>query len=234
MYPPLLQSFRTHDIMKGILGKKVGMTQIFDENGNVIPVTLIEAGPCYVTQRKTTESDGYNAIQVGFDEIHENRVTKPQKGHLEKTGSPAVRYMREFRVENPDDYEDGQKIDVSIFEVGEKVDVIGTSKGKGFAGGVKRWHFRGGPKTHGQSDRWRAPGSAGAGSSPGRIFKGVKMAGRMGNERVTVQNLRVALVDADKNLIAVRGAIPGGKNGLVIVHEAAKKKAPTKRKVRGM
>jgi large subunit ribosomal protein L3 len=209
-------------MMKAILGKKVGMTQIFDENGTVVPVTLIEAGPCYITQKKTTESDGYNAVQMGFGQVPERKLNKPQHGHLKKSDSPPLRYLREFRVNEVDDYEEGQQIDVSVFEVGDKVDVIGTSKGKGFAGVVKRHGFRGGPKTHGQSDRWRAPGSAGAGSTPGRIFKGMRMAGRMGNERVTVQNLKVALVDADKNLLAVRGAIPGGKNGLVIVREARK------------
>ncbi len=208
--------------MKGILGTKVGMTQIFDENGEVIPVTLIEAGPCYVTQKKTTEKDGYNAIQLGFREIPEKRLTKPMAGHLKKAGAPAVRSLREFRVDEPEDYEAGQQIDVSIFEVGDRVDVAGTSKGKGFAGVVKRHGFRGGPKTHGQSDRWRAPGSVGAGSTPARILKGMRMAGQMGNEQVTVQNLQVVLVDADKNLLAVKGAIPGAKNSLVIVSEAVK------------
>lgn len=209
--------------MKGIIGRKIGMTQIFDEDGSVIPVTLIEAGPCYVTQKKTTDTDGYNAIQLGFEEVSERRLNKPKVGHLKKANVPPVRYLREFRVDNPDEYEDGQKVDVSIFEVGEIVDIAGTSKGKGFAGGVKRHHFRGGPKTHGQSDRWRAPGSAGAGSTPGRVFKGTRMAGQMGNERVTVQNLKIAIVDADKNLLGVRGAVPGGKNGLVIVSKAVKR-----------
>jgi len=209
-------------MMKGILGKKVGMAQIFDDKGEVIPVTLIEAGPCYVTQKKTVENDGYNAIQVGFEEIVERKLTKPQLGHLKKSETPPVRYLREFRVSNPDTFELGQKIDVSAFEVGDRVDIIGTSKGKGFAGVVKRHGFRGGPKPHGQSDRWRAHGSVGAGSTPGRVFKGVRMAGQMGNAQVTVQNLKIALVDADKNLLAIQGAIPGGKNGLVIVREAVK------------
>ena len=208
--------------MKTILGKKVGMTQIFDENGVVVPVTLIEAGPCYVTQKKTKEIDGYNAIQLGFEEVPEKKLNKPRVGHLKKSGAPALRYLREVRVKESGDYEEGQKIDVSIFGVGDTVDVVGTSKGKGFAGVVKRHGFRGGPKTHGQSDRWRASGSVSAGSTPGRVFKGLRMAGRMGNERVTVQNLRVALVDVGKNLIAVKGAVPGGKNGLVIVREARK------------
>ena len=208
--------------MKRILGKKVGMTQIFDEHGEVIPVTVIEAGPCYVTQKKTTEKDGYNAIQLGFGEVSEKRLTQPEAGHLKKSSAPLVKYLREFQVADPEAYEDGQKIDVSVFEVGDRVDVIGTGKGKGFAGVVKRHGFRGGPKTHGQSDRWRAPGSVGAGSTPGRVFKGVRMAGQMGNERVTVQNLKVVLVDAEKNLLALRGSIPGAKNGLVIIREARK------------
>jgi large subunit ribosomal protein L3 len=209
-------------MMKGILGKKVGMTQIFDDSGVVIPVTLIEAGPCYITQKKTQEKDGYNAVQLGFGEMPERKLKKPMAGHLKKANAPVIKYLREFRVSNPDEYEQGQIIDVSIFKVGDKVDVTGTSKGKGFAGVVKRHGFRGGPKTHGQSDRWRAPGSIGAGSTPGRVFKGMRMAGRMGNERVTVQNLKVALVDPDKNILAVRGAVPGGKNGLIIINEAIK------------
>ena len=208
--------------MKGILGKKVGMTQVFDENGAVVPVTIVEAGPCFITQKKTVEKDGYNAIQVGFSGVPEKRLNKPFNGHLKKSGVSAVKYLREFRVDDPDVYEEGQQIDVSVFNVGDKVDVTGTSKGKGFAGVVKRHHFRGGPKTHGQSDRWRAPGSVGAGSTPGRVFKGVRMAGRMGNDRVTVQNLRVALVDPEKNLLGIKGAVPGGKNGLIIICEAIK------------
>lgn len=208
--------------MKGILGKKVGMTQIVDEKGLIIPVTILEAGPCYVTQKKTTESDGYNAIQLGFGELRPKSLKKPIAGHLKKSGSPALKYLRELRISDPENYEEGQKIDASIFAAGETVDVIGTSKGKGFAGGVKRHNFSGGPKTHGQSDRWRAPGSVGAGSTPGRVLKGTRMAGRMGNEQVTVLNLKVALVDAERNLIAVRGAVPGGKNGLVLIRQAVK------------
>lgn len=208
--------------MAEILGKKVGMTQIVDEKGIIIPVTVIEAGPCYVTQKRTVENDGYSAIQLGFGDLRQKSLNKPRAGHLKKSGAPAVKYLREFRVANPDDYQEGQKIDASIFAAGDMVDVIGTSKGKGFAGGVKRHGFSGGPKTHGQSDRWRAPGSVGAGTTPGRVWKGTKMAGRMGNDRVTVQNLRVALVDVEKNVIAVRGAVPGAKNGLVIVRKAVK------------
>lgn len=208
--------------MKGILGKKVGMSQVFNENGLVTPVTVIEAGPCYVTQKKTTETDGYNAIQLGFGELPERKLNKPQAGHLKKSNTAPVKHLREFRVSDPESYQEGQTIDVSVFQVGDRVDVIGTSKGKGFAGTVKRHGFSGGPKTHGQSDRWRAPGSVGAGSKPGRVFKGVRMSGRMGNEQVTVLNLKVVLVDAEKNLLAVQGAIPGGKNGLVVVREAVK------------
>jgi large subunit ribosomal protein L3 len=181
-----------------------------------------------VTQKKTVEKDGYNAIQLGFGEVHEKRLTKPLLGHLKRSSSPSVKHMREFRVADPEEYTDGQKIDVSIFEVGDTVDVVGTSKGKGFAGVVKRHGFRGGPKTHGQSDRWRASGSVGAGSTPGRVLKGIRMAGRMGNERVTVQNLKVALVDPDKNLLAIKGAIPGAKNSLVVVCEAVKKSKGSK------
>jgi large subunit ribosomal protein L3 len=209
-------------MMKGLLGKKVGMAQIFDENGVVIPITLIEAGPCYITQKKTEEKDGYNAIQVGFGETREKNANKPLTGHLKKSGTPAIKYLREFPVLDPNAYEEGQMIDVSIFKIGDKVDVTGTSKGKGFAGTVKRHGFSGGPKTHGQSDRWRAPGSVGAGSTPGRVLKGMRMAGRMGNERVTVQNLKVALVDPEKNLLGIKGAVPGGKNGLIIIREAVK------------
>jgi large subunit ribosomal protein L3 len=208
--------------MKGILGKKVGMTQIVDEKGITIPVTVIEAGPCYVTQKKTREKDGYDAIQLGFGELREKSLNKPKAGHLKKSGSPPLQYLRELQVSDPENYEEGQKIDASIFAAGDVVDVIGTSKGKGFAGVVKRHGFRGGPKTHGQSDRWRASGSIGAGSTPGRVFKGTRMAGRMGNERVTVQNLKVALVDMERNLIAVKGAVPGSKNGLVLIRQAVK------------
>jgi large subunit ribosomal protein L3 len=208
--------------MKSILGRKVGMTQIVNEKGEVTPVTIVEAGPCYVTQKKTEDKDGYNAIQLGFGELKTKNLNKPKAGHLKKSGSPALQYLREVHVVDPESYSEGQKIDASIFEVGETVDVIGTSKGKGFAGGVKRHGFSGGPKTHGQSDRWRASGSIGAGSTPGRTLKGTRMAGRMGNDRVTVQNVKVALVDVERNLIAIRGAVPGGKNGLVIIREAIK------------
>lgn len=200
------------------------MTQVFDEQGHVVPVTLIEAGPCYVTQKKDKDTDGYTAVQLGYGELQEKRVNKPMSGHLKKAGVPMLKHLREFRVKDHSDFELGQVITADIFEVGDLVDVVGTSKGKGFAGVVKRHGFAGGPKTHGQSDRHRAPGSIGAGTTPGRVFKGMRMAGRMGGQRVTVSNLEVVVVDADRNLLAVKGAIPGAKNGLVVVKEARKTK----------
>jgi large subunit ribosomal protein L3 len=205
--------------MKGILGKKVGMTQIFDDTGEAIPVTVIEAGPCYVTQIKTEKRDGYEAIQLGFGEA--KRLNKPQRGHLPK-GVPDLRYSRELNVDDISAYELGQKIDAGVFAVGDLVDVIGISKGKGFAGAMKRHGFGGGPITHGQSDRARAPGSIGSTSTPGRVFKGMRMAGHMGHERVTVQNLQVVLVDPERNLLAVKGAVPGARGGLVTVKSAVK------------
>jgi large subunit ribosomal protein L3 len=216
--------------MKGLLGKKLGMTQIFDDRGEVIPVTVIEAGPCYITQKKTLESDGYTAVQLGFEEVKPTRVNKPELGHLAKNHLPSLRYLREFRVEDHSDLSEGQKLDAGVFEVGDLVDVIGVSKGKGFAGAVKRHHFSGGPRTHGQSDRLRAPGAIGAGSTPGRIIKGLRMAGRMGNDRVTVQNLEIALVDPERNLLAVKGAVPGARDGLLIIRQARKTSVSKKRR----
>jgi large subunit ribosomal protein L3 len=210
--------------MKGILGKKVGMTQVFNDRGEVIPVTVIEAGPCFVAQIKTVERDGYSAVQLGFEETKPKRLTQPQLKHLQKSNLPAVRYLRELRLtaEELADLKEGQQLTVEIFQAGELVDVTGTSKGKGFAGVVKRHGFRGGPKTHGQSDRHRAPGSIGACTTPGKVMKGMRMAGRMGGERVTVQSLEIVLVDAERNLLAVKGAVPGAKNGLVQVRQARK------------
>lgn len=216
--------------MKGLLGKKLGMTQIFDEQGEVIPVTVIEAGPCYVTQKRILERDGYIAVQLGFEEIKPGRANKPKLGHLAKNDLPPLRYLREFRVNDHDELSEGQKLDASVFEVEDRVDIIGTSKGRGFAGVVKRHGFGGGPKTHGQSDRWRAPGAISAGSTPGRVFKGLRMAGRMGNQQVTVQNLEVVLVDPERNLLAVKGAVPGARNGLLIIREARKTSALKKRR----
>ncbi len=221
--------------MKGILGKKVGMTQIFDEKGQVIPVTVIEAGPCYITQVKSSEKDGYPAIQLGFEETKDKRLSRGERGHLgllkaddkhpkrrAVEGVPAVRFLREFRIKGDEGYTEGQKIMADIFAVGEHVDVIGTSKGRGFAGNVKRHGFRGGPRTHGQSDRQRAPGSIAPTTSPGKIHKGKRMAGHMGNVRVTASNLTVVMVDAERNLIAVRGPVPGANGSLVMVKQARK------------
>lgn len=216
--------------MKGLLGKKLGMTQIFDEQGEVIPVTVIEAGPCYVAQKKTPDDDGYTAVQLGFEEIKLSHANKPQLGHLGKNDLPALRYLREFRVSDHSDLDEGQKLDAGVFEVGDRVDVVGTSKGRGFAGVVKRHGFGGGPKTHGQSDRLRAPGAISAGSTPGRVFKGKRMPGRMGTERVTVQNLEVVLVDPERNVLAVKGAVPGSRDGLLIIREARKSSVSTKRR----
>jgi large subunit ribosomal protein L3 len=208
--------------MKGLIGKKVGMTQIFDESGAVQPVTLIEAGPCYVTQIRKEARDGYSAIQLGFGEVKPRRLTGGQLGHLKRTKLPALRYLREFRVREAGSLKDGDEITVEVFAVGDRVDVVGTSKGRGFQGGVKRYGFRGGPKTHGQSDRQRAPGSHGATSTPGRVFKGSRGPGHMGNHRVTSQNLRVEFVDQERNLLGVRGSVPGPRGGLVVVKEARK------------
>ncbi len=209
--------------MRGILGKKVGMTQLFDENGNVVPVTIIEAGPCYVTQVKTVDVDGYNAVQLGFEETPERKLTNGQRGHLQKSGAPLLRRLREIRSSEPSPHVLGDVIKADIFQEGDVVDVIGVSKGRGFAGAVKRHGFAGGPKTHGQSDRQRATGSRGAGTTPGHTFPGTRAPGHMGDDRVTVQNLKVALVDPERNLLAIRGAVPGPRSGLVLVRDAVKK-----------
>lgn len=210
--------------MKGMIGKKVGMTQIFDEQGNVVPVTVIEAGPCYVTQVRNDERDGYMAVQLGYGETKPRRLTKGQIGHLQKNNLPALQYLREFRVKGDGavEVEEGSEIKVDVFEQGERVDVIGISKGRGFAGTIKRHNFNRQPKTHGQSDRERAPGSIGMCAAPGRTFKGMRMGGRMGNDRVTMQNLEVVVVDAEKNLLAVRGSVPGSKGGIVMIRPSNK------------
>jgi large subunit ribosomal protein L3 len=208
-------------MLKGLIGKKIGMTQIFDDSGVAIPVTVIEAGPCYVTQVRTPENDGYIAVQLGFREVKQKRLTGGQLGHLKRNNLPPLRILREFRVKNPE-LNEGDQVTVSVFAVGEKVDVIGTSKGKGFQGGMKRYHFHGGPKTHGQSDRGRSPGSRSSGTTPGRVYKGARGPGHMGDDRVTAQGLRVVLVDAERNLIGVRGSVPGAKGGLVLIKEARK------------
>lgn len=207
--------------MKGIIGKKVGMTQVFDDIGNVIPVTVIQAGPCYVTQIRTAEKDGYVAIQLGFGETKPQRLTRGALGHLKRNNLPSLRHLREFRLKNGEvDVLEGQTITADVFTKGERVDVIGKSKGRGFAGTIKRHHFNRQPKTHGQSDRERAPGSVGMTTTPGRTFKGQRMAGRMGNDRVTAENLEVVVVDAEKHLLAVRGSVPGANGGIVVVKPA--------------
>lgn len=207
-------------MVPGILGRKRGMTTIFSPEGTAVPVTVLEAGPCYVTQIRSPEREGYSAVQLGYEES--KRLNKPERGHLKNL--PPLRYLREFRVVADGVPEVGTKVDVSIFEPGERVDVISTSKGKGFAGVVKRHHFRGGPKTHGQADRHRAPGSIGATTTPGRVLKGTRMAGHMGARRVTVKNLRVIRAEADRNLLLVEGAVPGPKTALVMIRKTGRQK----------
>ena len=216
--------------MKTILGKKVGMTQIFNEQGEAVPVTVIEAGPCYVAQVKTLERDGYEAVQLGFEEVKPQRVSGGERGHLTRNELPALRHLREFRLREIEGIEEGQRVLADVFEVGDRVDVVGASKGRGFTGVVKRYGFAGGPKTHGQSDRQRAPGSIGACAAPGRVWKGQRMPGRMGGVRVTAQDLRVELVDADRNLLAVRGSVPGARGGLLVIKRARKSKELARRR----
>jgi len=203
-----------------IIGKKLGMSQVFGDDGTVAAVTAIEAGPCTVTQVKTADKDGYNAVQLGFGKA--KRLKSPQRGHLKGTGE--FRYLREFRLDETKEVEVGQKIDVSQFQSGDLVDVTGVSKGKGFAGVVKRHHFAGGPKTQGQSDRHRAPGSIGAGTSPGRVLKGQRMPGHMGNQQATVRNLEVFEADPARNLLLVKGAVPGSRNGLLLIKKSSRGK----------
>jgi large subunit ribosomal protein L3 len=203
---------------EGLLGRKHGMTQIFTEKGQVVPVTVMQVGPCYVTQIRTNEKEGYSAIQIGFEETR--RLNKPERGHLKNL--PLLKHLREVRTSQLDKYKVGQKLNAALFEVGERVDVTGISKGKGTAGVVKRHHFRGGPKTHGQSDRLRRPGSSSATTTPGRVLKGTRRAGHMGAERVTVSNLEVIQVDSERDLVTVKGAVPGPKNGLIFIKKARK------------
>ena len=208
---------------KAILGRKLGMTQIFTEEGRVIPVTVVESGNNFVLQNKTDETDGYNAVQIGFGDVKEKNVTKPLKGHFEKAGVKAVRFIREMRLSTPSEYNVGDTIGVDIFAAGDLVDVVGTSKGKGFAGGIKRHNFARGPMGHGSKSH-REPGSTGAMiSGPGgRVLKGKKLPGRMGGERVTVQRLTIVRVDSDRNLILIKGAIPGPKKGFVVIKDTVK------------
>lgn len=213
--------------MIGLLGKKIGMTQIFDTEGNAIPVTVLEAGPCSVLQVKTKDSDGYQAVQLGFDEKRESRTLKPAIGHFKKFQATPKRFVREIRTENLEGLEPGKKVDVNNFAVGDLVDVIGTSIGRGFQGVVKRHGFKGGPASHG-SMFGRVAGSIGSNTDPGRVLKGLKMPGQMGNEQVTIQNLRVEKIDFENHLILIRGAVPGFENNYVIVREAVKKRRPRK------
>lgn len=207
--------------MKGILGRKLGMTQLFEESGKVVPVTVVQAGPMVVTQIKTQEVDGYKAIQVGYVERKEKHANQPMKGHFAKANVELKRYLREFLVENPEEFELGQEIKVDVFEEKDVVDVVGTSKGKGTQGSIKRHNYGRGPMGHGSKSH-RIAGARSAGSYPARVFKGRKGSGKMGHDRVTVQNLEVVRVDADKNLLLIKGAIPGPKGGLVTVKEAKK------------
>lgn len=210
-------------MQKGLIGKKIGMTQLFDEKGNVIPVTVIELGPCPVVQKKTVETDGYNAVQLGFGEVKVQRVNKPVKGHYAKANAAPRKLLKEFRLKDIDALNVGDIIKADVFEVGEKVDVTGISKGKGTAGVIKRWNFHRLKETHGSGPVVRKGGSVGACSDPSRVFKGKKMAGRLGSERVTIQNLDVVKVDAENNLIAVKGAVPGPRGGVVVVIDNVKK-----------
>jgi large subunit ribosomal protein L3 len=210
-------------MIQGIIGKKIGTTQVFRENGASDCVCAVQAGPCTVTQVKTMENDGYISAQLGYEPV--SRLDKPKSGHLRQAGG-LFRYLREFGTDDESEVEVGQTIDVSLFQPGDMVDVTGWSKGRGFAGGVKRHHFSGGPKTHGQSDRHRAPGSIGAGTSPGRVLKGLKMAGHMGNARVTVRNLEVVSVDTERNLLMLKGSVPGAHNSLVLISHTGRKNRP--------
>jgi large subunit ribosomal protein L3 len=208
--------------MKGLIGKKVGMTQIFDDSGAAVPVTLIEAGPCFVTQIRRADVDGYAAVQLGFGEVHARRLSGGELGHLRQASLPPLKFLRELRLKAREDLKEGDRLTVEVFQIGDHVDVIGTTKGKGFQGGVRRHHFRGGPKTHGQSDRHRAPGARSSTSAPGRVYKGSRGPGHMGSVRVTSQNLRVAMVDQERNLLGVSGSVPGPRGAVVVVKEARK------------
>ncbi len=210
-------------MQKALIGKKIGMTQIFDEKGKVIPVTVVEAGPCNVVSKKTTENDGYEAVQLGFGDLKVQYVNKPMMGHFKKNDVAPKKTLKEFKFSDMDSFEVGNTLTVEIFEIGDKVDVVGTSKGKGTAGSIKRWNFSRLKESHGSGPVGRHAGSIGCSASPGKVIKGKKMAGHMGCERVTVQNLTVAKIDAENNLLAVKGAIPGPKGGLVFIHDSVKK-----------
>jgi large subunit ribosomal protein L3 len=207
--------------MKGLIGRKLGMTQVFDEAGAAHPVTLIEAGPCFVTQIRRADRDGYQAVQLGFGEGRPKQLTGGQLGHLKRHDLPALRFLREFRVKTTE-VQEGDRVTVDVFAPGDRVDVVSTSKGRGFQGGMRRHGFGGGPMTHGQSDRQRAPGSRSSTTTPGRVYKGSRGPGHMGSDRVTSQNLRVQLVDAERNLIGVVGSVPGPRGAVVVLKEARK------------
>nr|WP_312886934.1 50S ribosomal protein L3 [Actinocrinis puniceicyclus] len=208
--------------MKGLLGEKLGMTQVWDADNRVVPVTVVKAGPCVVTQVRNTENDGYSAVQIAFGEIDPRKVNKPRKGHFDKAGVTPRRHLVEMRTDDAAEYSLGQELTTEVFTVGQRIDVVGTSKGKGTAGVMKRHNFRGLGAAHGTQRKHRSPGSIGACATPGRVFKGVRMAGRMGNARVTVQNLTVHAIDAEKGLLLIKGAIPGPTGGVVLVKTAAK------------
>ena len=209
-------------MQKAIIGKKVGMTQIFDETGKVIPVTVIEAGPCTVVQKKTVENDGYDSVQLGFEDLADKKVTKPMKGHFEKAGVSAKKYLKEFRLENCAAYNVGDVLKADVFAAGDKIDVVGTSKGKGYAGVVKRWNAHSQEHTHGVGPVHRSVGSTGANTDPSRVMPGKHMPGHLGAEQVTIQNLEVVKVDAEANMIAIRGAVPGPKGGVVFIKNTVK------------
>ena len=207
---------------KGLIGRKIGMTQLFDDNGKVIPVTVVEAGPCTVVQKKTVETDGYEAIQVGFGDVKVTRVNKPEAGHFKKADVAPQKVLKEFRLEDMSNYNVGDTLKADVFAVGDRVDVVGTSKGKGTAGSIKRWNFSRLKESHGTGPVGRHAGSLGACSDPSRVYKGKKLAGHLGSERVTIQNLDVVKVDAENNLIAIKGAIPGPKGGIVVLADTVK------------
>ena len=207
---------------KGVLGEKLGMTQVFDDEGRIVPVTVVQAGPCVVTRVRTPDADGYSAVQLGFGQIDPRKVNKPLTGHFDKAGVTPRRHVVELRTEDAAEYELGQEITVEVFEAGQRIDVTGRSKGKGTAGVMKRHGFKGLGASHGTQRKHRSPGSIGGCATPGRVFKGLRMAGRMGNARVTTQNLTVHRVDAENGLLLIKGAVPGPKGGLVFVKTAAK------------
>jgi len=207
---------------KGVLGEKLGMTQVFDDEGRIVPVTVVQAGPCVVTQLRSQENDGYTAVQIGYGQIDPRKVNKPETGHFEKAGVTPRRYLVELRADDTTEYELGQEITVEVFAAGQKIDVTGTSKGKGTAGVMKRHGFKGLSASHGTQRKHRSPGSIGGCATPGRVFKGLRMAGRHGNARTTVQNLTVHAIDTDKNLLLIKGAVPGPNGGVVLVRDAVK------------